>query len=96
MLDKKGAIYSDRPVAPMTGELIGWRESLVFFRYGPRFRRARKLFHQAFGPRNVQQYMPLEERETHRFLRHVLGSPKDLREHIRQCAIYFSVIQSLV
>ena len=36
-LDKKGAIYSDRPVLEMGGELLGYSQTLVFIRYGPRF-----------------------------------------------------------
>ncbi|KII91146.1 hypothetical protein PLICRDRAFT_51332 [Plicaturopsis crispa FD-325 SS-3] len=83
MLDKKSLIYSDRPVLPMTGELMGWRDSFVFYRYGARLRRARKQFHQTLGPRNVKQFQPLEERETRGFLQRVLAKPDGLGMHVR-------------
>jgi len=31
MLDKKSLIYSDRPIIPMGGELVGWKKLLVLF-----------------------------------------------------------------
>ena len=36
-LDKKGAIYSDRPVLEMGSELVGYSETLILMRYGALF-----------------------------------------------------------
>ena len=85
MLDKKSAIYSDRPVMPMGGELVGWKDTLVLVPYGDRFRNYRKFFHQVIGSNaSVSLFYPIEELETHRFLKSVLKNPDDLVTHIRQ------------
>ena len=85
LMDKKSAIYSDRPVMPMGGELVGWKDTLVLVPYGDRFRNYRKFFHQVIGSNSsVSLYYPTEELETHRFLKSVLKAPDDLVSHIRQ------------
>ena len=85
LMDKKSAIYSDRPVMPMGGELVGWKDTLVLVPYGDRFRNYRKFFHQVIGSNSsVSLYYPTEELETHRFLKSVLKAPDDLVAHIRQ------------
>lgn len=85
MLDKKSALYSDRPVMEMGGELVGWKNTLVLVPYGQRFRNYRKLFHQLIGTHSTMaQFLPTEEIETHRFLKRVLERPNDLAAHIRK------------
>jgi len=83
-LDKQGAVYSDRPVLEMGGELVGYTNTLVLLRYGPRFRTFRKHFSSIIGP------VPLEDRKrtvafhSHRFLKRVLASPDSLLAHLRK------------
>ena len=85
MMDKKSAIYSDRPVMPMGGELVGWKDTLILVPYGDRFRNYRKFFHQVIGSNSsVSAFQPIEELETHRFLKSVLKTPDELVTHIRQ------------
>lgn len=85
MLDKKSSIYSDRPVLQMGGELVGWKNTLALLPYGDRFRRYRRHFHRLIGSNAIiKQFLPVEEIETHRFLRRVLAKPDDLSTHIRQ------------
>jgi hypothetical protein len=85
MLDKKSSIYSDRPVLPMAGELVGWKHILGLSPYGDRFRRYRKNFHRAIGSRAAFDiYNSVEEIETRRFLKRVLAKPDQLQEHVRQ------------
>ncbi|KAF8812810.1 cytochrome P450 [Phlegmacium glaucopus] len=87
MLDKKSAIYSDRPVLQMGGELVGWNKSLGLLSYGERFRNYRKFLHQVMG--NVPSaslFYPVEELETHRFLKRVAENPGDLAAHLRKTA----------
>lgn len=85
MMDKKSAIYSDRPVMQMGGELVGWKDTFVLVPYGDRFRNYRKFFHQVIGSNSsVSLYNPIEELETHRFLKSLLKNPDDLVTHIRQ------------
>ncbi|KAJ7162570.1 cytochrome P450 [Mycena crocata] len=87
LLDRRSAIYSDRPVCTMGGELVGWKNTLVLLPYGDRFRRFRRLFHNIIGSRAaIKQFLPVEELETRRFLRRVLAKPNDLPKHIRKTA----------
>lgn len=90
MLEKKGSIYSDRPVMEMGGEMVGWKNTLVLVPYGDRFRRYRKMFHKLIGnSTSMSQFYPTEEVETHRFLKHLLYTPQDLATHIRKCVVLF-------
>ncbi|OAX31420.1 cytochrome P450 [Rhizopogon vinicolor AM-OR11-026] len=86
MLDKKSSIYSDRPVFPMACELAGWKDFLSLLPYGERHRWHRKNFHRVIGSRAVKAFYPLEEIETHQFLKRVLAKPEELLEHIRHTA----------
>ncbi len=83
--DKAGAIYSDRPVLPMGGELVGYKDTLVLLRYGPRFRTYRKHFSRFVGPNKpVQALQPMIEQETRRFLKRVLENYEGLNGHLRK------------
>ena len=95
MMDKKSAIYSDRPVMQMGGELVGWKDTLVLVPYGDRFRNYRKFFHQVIGSTAAMSlFYPTEELETHRFLKSVLKTPDDLVTHIRQLVVVRSICVS--
>jgi hypothetical protein len=85
MLEKKSSIYSDRPVMQMAGELIGWKNSLILLPYGERFRKHRKYFRQLIGNiASASLFYPVEELETHLFLKRVAENPDDLAAHIRK------------
>lgn len=87
MLEKKGAIYSERPTIQMGGEMIGWKNSLALLPYGDRLKKHRRLFHQSIGSNtSLSQFYPVEEAEAHKFLKRLLISPHDLAKHIRQTA----------
>ncbi|KAF8810286.1 cytochrome P450 [Phlegmacium glaucopus] len=87
MLDKKSAIYSDRPVLQMGGELVGWKNSLALLPYGDRFRNYRKFFHQLMGNvSSASSFYPVEELETHRLLKRVAANPDNLAAHVRKTA----------
>ncbi|KAG2039206.1 cytochrome P450 [Suillus americanus] len=84
MLDKKSSIYSDRPVVPMSGELMGYGQTLPYLRYGERFRLFRKNCHRIIGSHSALViYQPMEEMETRRFLKRVLAKPDRLQAHVR-------------
>ncbi|KAJ6561174.1 cytochrome P450 [Mycena vulgaris] len=87
ILDKKSAISSDRPILPMGGELVGWKQALALTPYGDRFRNHRRLSHSLFGSRGtMSKFEPLEELEAHRFLKRLLSKPEGLQDHIRKTA----------
>ncbi|KAG2070293.1 cytochrome P450 [Suillus decipiens] len=87
MLDSKGTLYSDRPVVPMAGELVGWKDSLPFLSYGDFSRQQRRNIYKVIGSRAaVDAYNEIEEVETRRFLKRVLAEPDQLREHVQHTA----------
>ncbi|TFK49671.1 cytochrome P450 [Heliocybe sulcata] len=76
MLEKKSAIYSDRPTLTMADEMVGWRYALSDTSYSDRFRKYRRLIHSVVGTRaSVEEYLPVEEHETRKFLRLTLADP---------------------
>jgi len=87
MLDKKSSKYSDRPIFPMGGELVGLKNTMSLMPYGDSFRWNRKNFHSVIGNRAAMKDYDvdlIEEIETRRFLKRVLDGPEELKEHIRQ------------
>ncbi|KAG0709796.1 cytochrome P450 [Suillus ampliporus] len=87
MLDKKSSMYSDRPVLPMAGELVGWKDCLGLLPYGDSLREYRKNIHRVIGSRVAMDiYHPIEEIETRRFLKRVLAKPDQLQAHVRHTA----------
>ena len=91
ILDKKSAIYSDRPVLQMAGELVGWRNTLVLLPYGDRFRRYRRLFHSLIGTQSmIKRFYPSEVLEARKFLRRILARPDDLAAHVRKYVSIYS------
>ncbi|TFK56140.1 cytochrome P450 [Heliocybe sulcata] len=87
MLDRKSSIYSDRPFLMMAGEIVGWKDTLALTPYGDRFRSIRKMFHGAIGTKSsIARYLPVEQRETAKFLKRVLNAPHAIADHIRWTA----------
>lgn len=84
ILDKKSVKFSDRPVLPMAGDLVGCKDSLPLLQYGDRFREARKQFHRVIGTRTaIEAYHGIKSVEIHKFLKRVLTDPERLVAHIR-------------
>ncbi|KAF9534995.1 cytochrome P450 [Crepidotus variabilis] len=87
MLDKKSAIYSDRPQLVMAGELCGWKNTLVLLPYADRFRRFRRLFHNLIGNAAlVKRFYPAEEIEVRKYLRRLLAKPDDPATQVQKHA----------
>jgi hypothetical protein len=92
MLDKKGTVYSDRPILPMGSELVGWKNALGLLPYGDHFRQYRKNISQIMGNRAaLDVYHPIEEIETRRFLKRVFSNPDQLQAHVRQYVVLFTL-----
>ncbi|KAJ7123429.1 cytochrome P450 [Mycena epipterygia] len=76
LLDVRGANFSDRPVIPMGGELIGFKNVLPMAQHGDRVRKERKLFHQLFGTQTtIKQFVPMLSSEICKFLQNILQKP---------------------
>ncbi|KAJ6550362.1 cytochrome P450 [Mycena sp. CBHHK59/15] len=86
LLEKRGAIYSDRPYLVMCNELIGGSNLVPFEGYNEDFRRQRKLMQQTLGPRCIPAYHPMMRVETVSFIRDLVNSPNDYMDHTRKYA----------
>ncbi|KAK7437041.1 hypothetical protein VKT23_018857 [Stygiomarasmius scandens] len=86
LLEKRSAIYSDRPPMYMVNDLAGWHWDPAHLRYSDHWRLHRKLLHQYFQPRAVNAYHPFQRKEASVLLRKLLQSPDDLHSHVRQHA----------
>ncbi|KAI9063683.1 cytochrome P450 [Trametes sanguinea] len=84
LLEKRGAIYSDKPKMVMAGELCGCENMIGLTPYGDRLRRQRKLMLQALGQNRVHEYHPLLEIQTQNLLQGMLNSPDESQGIIRR------------
>ncbi|KAI0772523.1 cytochrome P450 [Trametes elegans] len=86
LLEKRGAIYSDKPPLVMAGDLCGCENMVAFTRYGDKSRRQRRLMQKALGPSAIPSYHPLLEIEAQALLKRFLDEPANFEGHIRRYA----------
>jgi len=86
LLEKRGAIYSDKPGLVMAGDLCGCENMVAFTRYGDKSRRQRKLMNMALGVNSVKRYNPLLETEAHDLLKRFLQNPADYVGNLKRYA----------
>ncbi|KAL5046488.1 hypothetical protein BDW71DRAFT_181799 [Aspergillus fruticulosus] len=86
LLEKKSAIYSDRPELPFAS-LCGMGETVIMQGYGKRLQTYRKYIHRELGlPLNVARLNPTQVTEVRRFLLRLLNVPQNLPDHARGLA----------
>ncbi|THV02348.1 cytochrome P450 [Dendrothele bispora CBS 962.96] len=86
LLEKKSAIYSDRPRFVLLNELMGWHNASTHVRYGPRFRKHRRFIHQTFNQQAALSLRPVQEKETLNLVRGFVDTPEQFAQHIRRFA----------
>ncbi|KAF9002200.1 hypothetical protein BDQ17DRAFT_1202967, partial [Cyathus striatus] len=74
LLDRRGGVYSDRP-RMILYEMMGWKLSLPFLRYGKRFQMHRKLVQEYFHQKQCLSYYPLQTQQARRLLVNILDNP---------------------
>ncbi|KAJ7909964.1 cytochrome P450 [Mycena leptocephala] len=84
LLERRSAIYSDRPYLTFVGDLVGYGDSLPLARYGDRHREYRRLFSEVLGGRKVSQWHGMQENYMHQFLRDLLHAPEQFLAHSRR------------
>ncbi len=100
LLEKRGDIYSDRPVVPIFQMYVfwslnnhewhlikfrmKWEWNLGFSNYTERFRQARKLLDRSLRPATIATYRPLLQRKVHVLLTQVLANPDEVDAHFYQ------------
>ncbi|KAF5329779.1 hypothetical protein D9619_009098 [Psilocybe cf. subviscida] len=83
LLEKRSAIYSDRPRWPML-ELMDFGYNFGFRPYGSSWRRHRRAFNEHFRASAVQRYQPIQAQGTRAYLNKLLKSPQDFTSHLRE------------
>ncbi|EJD06677.1 cytochrome P450 [Fomitiporia mediterranea MF3/22] len=95
LLEKRSNVFSDRPYLPVVYEM-GWEFALSLLRYGPRFRKQRRIYHQYFNPQAISAFSPTRDRELRKFLQHLVSSPDNFFMHIRRQVILFFISGMIV
>ncbi|KAL0563837.1 hypothetical protein V5O48_018225 [Marasmius crinis-equi] len=86
LLDKRGALYSDRPELQMTGELCGVEKLIPFSKYNETFKSQRRHIQQTIGSRVIPSYHPLIQNQTLHTLKCLINSPEEYTQHFRNFA----------
>ncbi|KAJ3570255.1 hypothetical protein NP233_g4534 [Leucocoprinus birnbaumii] len=94
LLNKRGHIYSSRPIRTMIVDLIGWNWSFSTMAYGQRWKRHRNLFHRHFRQSVPTHYQLLQLKEAQTLLRTLLVDPESFRYLTRRTAL--AVVLNLI
>ncbi|KAJ2932193.1 hypothetical protein H1R20_g4888, partial [Candolleomyces eurysporus] len=81
LLEKRAAIYSDRPTLALT-DLMDFNWNLATQRYGPWWRLHRRDFHQQLNGNVVPRYHPIMYEERDGLLRMLSIHPDDFHKHL--------------
>ncbi|KAI4720577.1 cytochrome P450 [Aureobasidium sp. EXF-10727] len=79
LLDKRSAIYSDRPKAYAADHIPASKLRLVFMPYTPLWRKLRKVAHSLLSTKVVENYDPYQELERKQMLNEILERPDDVQ-----------------
>ena len=85
LMERRSAIYSDRPSIAFGGDFVGWSRTTVLLPYGARHRASRRLMQQVIGTQSaMHKFDEIEASEVLKFLKNLLDTPDDFAEHVRQ------------
>ncbi|KAF7761211.1 hypothetical protein Agabi119p4_10620 [Agaricus bisporus var. burnettii] len=94
IFERRSSNYADRPRMVMLNELMDWDYVFAFQRYGVRWRRHRRHFHDHFHPNVVSRYQPIQIDTARAFVRKLVESPDKFKHHIRY-AFADSILQTV-
>ena len=84
LMDKRQAIYSDRPQMRFSGELVGWNATLGATDCGESFRGQRRAMHRVMGSQDlVRRFWEVVDVEAKRFVRRAVGDVRNWEHHVR-------------
>ncbi|KAJ6498326.1 cytochrome P450 [Mycena vulgaris] len=87
LLNRRGAVWSDRPRLPMIKELMGWDWNLVLQSYNEGFSSHRRIVQQHFQPGIVaREYRPVMLFEVRVLLQNLLAAPAHFSDHLKRMA----------
>ncbi|TFY50143.1 hypothetical protein EVG20_g11694 [Dentipellis fragilis] len=82
LLEKRSAIYSDRPPAVLFTELGRWGKSMTGLRYGPLFRKHRRISQAHLNSNNVRGYTSLHNELAGNMLSLLASNPTEFMDHM--------------
>ncbi|GJE90574.1 cytochrome P450 [Phanerochaete sordida] len=83
LLEKRGNIYSHRPIFTVLGELMTLNKSIMLIPYGPEWRECRRLEHLALGPAAVKDYQKVQERIAATLCQNIMDDPANFFDLVR-------------
>nr|BAK09500.1 cytochrome P450 [Postia placenta] len=83
LLDKRSVHYSDRPVVPMAGEMVGFSRYIALEHYGGRLKEGRKLITNSLSTRNMPEVQRMQEMKVIHLVSRLMSSPADFRLNLR-------------
>ncbi|KAA1470700.1 cytochrome P450 [Dentipellis sp. KUC8613] len=82
LLEKRGAIYSDRPNMVLENEILGWDAAMPTMRYGAQFRKHRRLSQALLNPTAARSYADLHSELAERLIDALRTKPEKFHDHI--------------
>jgi hypothetical protein len=84
LVDKKPAIYSSRPPAPLANNVASAGRRQLFMKYGPRYRTVRKISHALLNITKSTAYQPVQDLESKQLMYDLLHDPEHFYDHNRR------------
>ncbi|THH06077.1 hypothetical protein EW146_g9722 [Bondarzewia mesenterica] len=101
LLDRRSAIYSDRPQTTMVDlqriyripnglcvepSRMGWKIDFTFLPYSEAWRTKRRMFHQHFRESAIPKYHAIQQKFATEALKKLLDTPQDFLPHLKKTA----------
>ncbi|KAF8342432.1 cytochrome P450 [Amanita rubescens] len=86
LLEKRSAIYSNRPYIPIT-ELLGVDNITGLIPYGNEWRRHRNFFHEGLRKEQMPLYEGTHTEKVHLMIDQLLDNPNDFREQCKWLSV---------
>ena len=84
-IDRRSALYSSKPPAPMAQRASGGKR-ITFMQYGREWRALRNILHRLLTPAMSKSYSPIQVYEAKQFTNDLLDRPQDFYMHNRRYA----------
>jgi cytochrome P450 len=84
LLDKRSAIYSSRPPAPLAQDVASAGRRQLFMPYDPRYRTVRKISHALLNITKTTEYQPVQDLESKQLLFDLVHDPERFYDHNRR------------
>ncbi|KAJ3552235.1 hypothetical protein NM688_g4258 [Phlebia brevispora] len=94
LLDRRSAIYSDRPRLIMANEIMMGGKAIPLMPYGNEWRKHRRAVQDSLNVRQANMYSAIQEREAVNLVRYLLDDPENWSKHCERSIVTnsFSVV----